>query len=129
MTNSAITDDIRRYVMACVPSVPYIEAVLLMREGTGSAWSAAVLGRRLYLDEGNAARLLARLVADGIAKGPFGTDSGFIYAPMSGDIAQMWDRLADVYPRNLIEISTLIHSKSAGKAQILADGFVWRKEK
>lgn len=129
MNSSEIPDDIRRYVIQCVPSVPYIEAVLLMREGAASSWAADLLGRRLYLTEEDTLRLLARLQADGIVISVAGSDSKYRYAPNSPDLERIWTELAVVYARNLIEVSTLIHAKPAGKAQLLADAFVWRKEK
>lgn len=128
-TTSAIPDDIRRYLIQCVPSVPYIEAVLLMRDGADALWSAGLLGRRLYLVEEEAARLLDRLRADGIIASEAGSDGGYRYAPASPKLSNIWDQLAVVYARNLIEVSTLIHTKTSGKAQMLADAFVWRKEK
>lgn len=129
MKNSAIPDDIRRYVMQRIPSVPYLEAVILMRGAPGAAWSPGLLAERLYTDEEAAAKLLAQLVADGIVQASLGATTTFSYAPASPDLVRVLDELASVYRRNLIEVSTLIHSKAVGKAQILADAFVWRKEK
>ncbi len=121
-----IPDDIRRYLIQCVPSVPYIEAVLLLREDRQEEWLPESLARRLYLGTDDAARLLSRLQADGVVAG---TASGYRYAPATETLDQLWDRLALVYAHHLIEVSTLIHTKPSGTAQILADAFVWRKEK
>ena len=125
MVSPPIPDDIRRYLVQCVPSVPYIEAVLLMREG-GHAWQPDALARRLYLSEDDTQRLLARMQADGIIAGDAG---GLRYSPASADLDELWTRLAVVYAHHLIEVSTLIHTKPGGKAQMLADAFVWRKGK
>lgn len=125
MSSSSIPNDIRRYLMQCVPSVPYIEAVLLMREGR-HAWQPDALARRLYLNEDDARRLLARMQLDGLIAADAG---GLRYHPESSELDQLWGRLAVVYTNHLIEVSTLIHAKPSGKAQILADAFLWRKGK
>lgn len=121
-----IPDDIRRYLVQCVPSVPYIEAVLLLRDSRQARWQPDLLARRLYLGEDVAARLLAKLQSDGLVSAQA---AGFQYTPSSPELDQLWDRLAQVYAQHLIEVSNLIHSKPSGTAQILADAFVWRKDK
>ncbi|HEY0587782.1 MAG TPA: hypothetical protein VGD52_16730 [Pseudoduganella sp.] len=126
---SPVPDDIRRFVIQRVPSVPYIEAVLLMRDNRHCAWSAAVLARRLYLGLEETTQLLERLRADQLVVEEGGNGPGFRYAPASPEVEGIWDRLAVVYAQHLIEVSTLIHTRPAGKAQMLADAFVWRKGK
>jgi hypothetical protein len=129
MSSTSIPDDIRRYVFQCIPSVPYLEAVLLLRERRDLAWQPELLARRLYLGTEETLRLLGRMQADGLVALEGGDTPGYRYAPSSGDLGQLWDRLAQVYAHHLIEVSTIIHSKPSGKAQLLADAFVWRKEK
>lgn len=129
MTATPIPDDIRRYVFQCVPSVPYVEAVLLLRERRDLAWQPELLARRLYLGTEETLRLLARLQADGLVVQDSDDASGYRYGPASSELGELWDRLALVYAHNLIEVSTIIHSRPSGKAQLLADAFVWRKEK
>lgn len=128
MNVTPIPDDIRRYLIQCVPSVPYIEAVLLMRGGRQVAWQPALLSQRLYLREEEVVRLLARLQADGLVAAQASEPLRYQYAPASVELEQLWDRLAVVYSHSLIEVSTLIHTKSASKAKMLADAFRWRKD-
>ncbi|MCE3262479.1 MAG: hypothetical protein K0R43_1558 [Pseudoduganella sp.] len=129
MSSTSIPDDIRRYVFQCIPSVPYLEAVLLLRERRDLAWQPEVLARRLYLGTEDTLRLLARMQSDGLVVLDAGEAPGYRYAPSSSDLGELWDRLVHVYAHHLIEVSTIIHSKPSGKAQLLADAFVWRKEK
>lgn len=129
MSTQGIPDDIRRYLLQCVPSVPYIEAVLLMRENLLIGWQPAQLAGRLYLNIDDAGNLLAKLQADGIVAPWNDVTVGFRYAPDSAELASVWDRLAVVYAHHLIEVSTLVHTKSASKARMLADAFVWKKER
>ncbi|QGZ38634.1 transcriptional regulator [Pseudoduganella flava] len=121
-----IPDDIRRFIVQCIPSVPFLEALLLLRENPHQAWDAAALAQRLYLDAATAERLLAELTSAGLAAQRDGQGHG--YAPRAPELAARVDELADVYRRHLVEVSTLIHRKSNRKAQAFAEAFVWRNK-
>lgn len=119
-----IPDDIRRFIVQCIPSVPFLEAVLLLRDNR-HAWDAAALAARLYLRDDAAAALLAELERAGFV---VDGDGAYTYAPRGEHLAAVVDALADVYRRHLVEVATLIHSKSHRKAQAFADAFVWRNK-
>lgn len=124
MSADPIPDDVRRFVLFAIPSVPYLEALLLMRSAPDQAWDAAQIARRLYLGERTAADLLAALGEAGVAAaGP----GGFRYLPHDEHTAALLDRLAAVYGRHLVEISLLIHSKNEGKPQQFANAFLLRR--
>lgn len=126
MTSTLIADDVRRFVLLAIPSVPYLEALLLMRSTPDQAWNAAKLARRLYLGERTAAELLAALNEAGIAgKHP----DGFQYLPQDAQMAHLLDGLAAAYSRHLVEISLLIHTKNEGKPQHFANAFLWRRRR
>ena len=57
----AIPDDIRRFILTSIPSVPYLEAMLLLRNETQRPWDGKTLAQRLYMSEKAAAQLLAEL--------------------------------------------------------------------
>jgi len=88
-----------------------------------------MLGRRLYLNEEDALLLLAKLHGDGIVQSQTDLERGYRFAPATPELERIWTELAVVYARNLIEVSTLIHTRPVGKAKMLAEAFVWRKEK
>lgn len=128
MTAPTIPDDVRRFVLQCIPSVPYLEAVLLVRDRSQPSWSAAQLAQRLYLREEAAAELLLSMQQSGIVRADGPDQAPYRYAPGSADLHQLLERLAQVYASHLIDVSKLIHSKSHRKAQLFADAFIWKKE-
>jgi Mn-dependent DtxR family transcriptional regulator len=130
MDSRPIPDDVTRFILLSVPSVPYLEAMLLLRRDTRQAWDPARLAQRLYLSDSAAQTLLAELHASGILEvaDPDARMPLYRYHPRSEELRQMIDRLAEVYAKNLIEISNLIHSKISKKAQQFADAFMWRKD-
>jgi hypothetical protein len=125
MTPSHIPDDVRRFLLGAIPSVPHLEALLLLRAEQSEPWTAARLARRLYVDEAAAAPLLRDLHAAGLLQP---TGHGYRFGPaddaLSGTIAE----LDAVYSRHVVEVAELIHSSSDRKALRFADAFRLRKE-
>ncbi len=129
MESSVIPDDLRRFILLRIPSIPYLEALLLMRDNPDQAWDSHGLAQRLYLAPAACDALLHQLERGGIAAPAPGVADAYRYQPADTQLAHMLDRLALVYARRLVEVSTLIHSRTNKKAQVFADAFVWRKDK
>lgn len=128
MDRAPIPDDVRRFVLLGVPSVPYLEAMLLLRNTMTHVWTARQIAERLYMSEKAAAELLVQLRHAGVAAEIAQDPARYCYEPNSEELSAMIDRLADTYARNLIGITHLIHSKTSKKAHQFADAFKWRKE-
>ena len=124
MTAATIPGDVRRFLLAAVPTVPHLEALLLLR-GRPGPWSLPQLCSRLYVDAADATTLLEDLAESGlVASG----DEGFGYAPADAELAATVDALAALYARQTVAVAELIHSSSDRKAQRFADAFRLRKE-
>ena len=128
MDNFAIPEDIRRFVLTSIPSVPYLEALLLMRADPDQAWTRDILARRLYVRDKVAEGLLAELCRSGMAAASSPGADAFCYRPREDALRERIDRLADLYASHLVEITHLIHSSLDRKAQQFADAFKWRKD-
>jgi hypothetical protein len=126
MTSSELPADLRRFILTSIPSVPYLEAVLLLRADPGQAWGAAQLARRLYVPEPTGNELLAQLRAAGIAADA-GAPGTIRYAP-AGALREVVDQLAAAYAQDLVAVTRLIHSRIDRRAQQFADAFRFRKE-
>ncbi len=126
MKKTEVPADIRRYILTSVPSVPFLEAVLLLRAEPGQDWDAALLARRLYVGDRTAADLLALLQAGGIAQRT-GVGTAMRYLPR-GELNDLLDRLAHAYTADLVAITEIIHSRIDKRAQQFADAFRFRKE-
>jgi hypothetical protein len=122
---SNIADDVRRFVLTSVPSVPFVEGMLLLRADPAARWTAHVLAQRLYIGEKLGAQLLLELKEGGIARQL--EDQSYHYAPSSPELENVLGQLAEAYSRSLVEITNLIHSRTSRKAQRLVDAFEWRK--
>jgi hypothetical protein len=128
MAWEAIPEDVRRFILTSVSSVPFLEALLLMRNAPEQAWDSLSVAKRLYISDKAAAELLAELNAFGVVA-VTESDGGFYrYHPTSDDLRELIDRLAEIYAKNLIEVTNIIHSKTGKRAQRFADAFKWRKD-
>ena len=119
-----LSPDLRRFVVATIPSVSHLEALLLLRS-TPAAWPIAQLGARLYVSDVQAVRLVDDLQERGLAV-HLGENAQ--YLPKSERLARAVDELAMVYGRRLVEITQLIHTVNEKKARRFADAFLYRKD-
>lgn len=128
MDRAPIPDDVSRFVLLAIPSVPYLEAILLMRRDPAQPWDYKQIAKHLYLGEKAAQALLAELHAGGIITIADPEQLRYRYQPPSAELEHMIERLAQVYTHDLIGVTNLIHSKATKKAQLFADAFIWRKD-
>jgi hypothetical protein len=124
MSRSPLPDEVRRFLLTSVPSVPYLEAMLLLRSGAGEAWDAGKVARRLYIKESDGLQLLESLQEAGVAA--MLESRNFQYAPRP-ELARAIDALAQCYTANLMETTELIHSRTDRRAQQFADAFRLKK--
>lgn len=128
MAREPVPEDVRRFVLTSVPSVPYLEAMLLLRSEPDKPWHMAHVARRLYMSEKAVEQLLADLCAAQVLVAVNQDPPQYRYQPGSDELRDMITRVAEIYARNLVEVTDLIHSETSKKAQQFADAFKWRKD-
>jgi hypothetical protein len=129
MEQVPLPEEIRRFVLTSIPSVPFLEALLLLRAEPSHQWHTDSLARRLYIRDKTAQTLLDNLCTAGMAV-PCAPPQQhcYQYQPSSEALRARIDQLADLYARHLVEVTLLIHSSLDRKAQQFADAFKWRKD-
>lgn len=127
MTREPIPEDIQRFILMTVTSVPYLEAMLLMHNEPMRKWTRGEVAARLYVNEAKSSLLLTELCEAGVAT-HVSNDDSYSYQPSSEEYHRMIGRLAKVYAENLVEVAQLIHSATGKKARQFADAFKWRKD-
>ena len=126
MAGETIPEDIRRFILTSIPSVPHIEAMLLLRRKPDERWDVRRVGQRLYVNDRTAATVLRDLCEIGVLEATAEDSPSYTYRPSTAELKQMVDRVAEAYNRDLVEITNLIHSSLNKKAQQFADAFIWR---
>ncbi|MBK4735479.1 hypothetical protein [Noviherbaspirillum pedocola] len=128
MSPNALTDDLRRLIFA-IPSIPHLEALLLMRREPQD-WEAPRLAQRLYLPTERAAHILADLLAAQLCSPVEDAAGAYRYAP-APETEALVESLQRYYSSHLIEVTNMIHTNSRPHSRIreFADAFKWRKRK
>lgn len=130
MMADRLSDELRRFILA-IPSIPYLEAMLLLRSMPSQVWDVKMVARRLYSTEAHTSTLLQALHAAGICASVENKPQCFRYHPATPELDSLLEQLACFYSHNLIEVTNIIHAASNRnqRVQQFADAFLWRKEK
>jgi hypothetical protein len=126
MTKTPVPDEVRRFILTSIPSVPFLEALLLLRSQPGATWEAADVARRLYVGDAHAQGLLHALGEAGFAS--HAGEGRYTYAPATEELPLLVDQLARTYSANLLGVTELIHSRIDKRAMQFADAFRWTKK-
>ena len=124
MSRGPVPDDVRRFVLSQVPSVPVAEAVLLLRR-SGEAMSTQAVARQLYIADRAAHEVLRQAEAAGALQRE---GESYRFHPSDESLAEAWDRFADCYATHLIGVTQLIHGSSPKSAQLFAEAFKLRRK-
>ena len=128
MTIRTIPDDVRRFIQASIDSVAQLEALLIVHEYPNIEWTVEALSARLYISPEQTSAVMSRLTDIRLVIKRHAT-ARFQYQPESEDLRKMVDRLADAYPKHLVPITRLIHSKEGLRIREFPDAFDFRKER
>lgn len=123
MVGDSIPDDVREFVHKHIDSIAQLEALLLLRREVSAYWNEMTVAKRLYITDHDAAGVLRDLLARG-----FLTSDGKTYQYLCPPaLDTLVGKVADVYARQLIPVTHLIHNKS-NRIREFADAFKLRKE-
>lgn len=128
MGREPIPEELRRFILTSVRSVPFVEALLLFRGARGEPVDTRSIAQRLYMPERAAAELVQELHAAGMLEQEPHRSGCHRYAPSSPELAAMLDMLATFYATHLVDVTQLIHSVGARRAMQFADAFKLRKD-
>jgi hypothetical protein len=127
MSEALIPAEVQAFLLQHLDSIVQLEALLLLRADPTCGWTAETIAKRLYTTTQEAAVALERLAADSLVTTPEGMPGSYRYHPASGELADMVDRVAELYAKYLIPVTNLIHSKPRSRVQEFADAFKLRK--
>jgi len=128
MPREPIPDELRRFILTSVPSVPFVEAMLLFMAKEGAAITPDEIARGLYMPRAAAGQVIDALRQAQIVAADAAQPEACRFAPASPELDAMVRNLATFYARDLIGVTDLIHSRTARWAQQFADAFRIRKD-
>ncbi|HEU4983208.1 MAG TPA: hypothetical protein VFT88_11055 [Acidobacteriaceae bacterium] len=117
------------FILENIDSVPQLEALVLLWNSRPVAWSCEELASRLYLPAEKVAGLLQGLVRLRLVARLDGPPQKYAYFPLSDEQNEMMRVVDSAYRRDLVRISTMIHSKASPAVREFARAFRFKKER
>jgi hypothetical protein len=117
------------FVIEQIDSVPHLEALLLLFNSRPKAWSIEEMAKSLYVRSDVAARILDSLLQRKLIVVDSHRPDVFFYA--SEDVYQnsLVEAVDAVYRKEVVRISSLIHSKGSAGVRDFARAFRIKKDK
>lgn len=121
--------NVYEFILENVDSVPHLEALVLLWNSRPVAWTCEELASRLYIPVEKVSTLLADLVRLQLITKVMGPPPKYSYFPRSEDQSEMMRLVDDAYRRDLVRISTMIHSKTSPSVREFARAFRFKKDR
>ncbi|HWF40415.1 MAG TPA: hypothetical protein VG322_17950 [Candidatus Acidoferrales bacterium] len=121
--------EIYEFVWDEIDSVPHLEALLLLWNSKPKSWSAQEVGRRLYVDAKKTQALLQDLARQRFLVVLPGDAEQYRYESRSEQTDRRIGTLDHIYRRQVVRISTIIHSKASSAVRDFARAFRFTRER
>ena len=112
-----------------IDSVPHLEALILFWNSRPVGWSCDDLSSRLYVAPEKVSGIIRDLVRLQVVQEHPGSPEKFSYFPRSDEQNSLMHLVDDAYRRDLVRISTMLHSKASSPVREFARAFRFRKDK
>ncbi|MGC2330140.1 MAG: hypothetical protein WA581_01690 [Candidatus Acidiferrales bacterium] len=130
MTESSQDErEVYQFIADKIDSVPHLEALLLLWNSRPAKWSAADLASRLYVDRDVAGQLLGDLTREALVVAMPGSAEQYYYEPKSDERDRLVELVDVTYRKQVVRISTMIHSKASSAVRDFARAFRFTKER
>ena len=120
--------EVRQFLLDQIDSVPHLEALLLLWNSRPKLWQADEMAGRLYVDREVALRLLQDLARQQLIDSDAGSPERYCYRDDPADRSRLIRMVDETYRREVVRVSTLIHSKPSSPVRDFARAFRFTKE-
>ena len=129
MPESGPQVDVYEYILEKIDSVPHLEAVILLWNSRPVGWTAEELGSRLYVPSERAVEIVQDLIRQQLAQQAPGSPPRFSYLPRNDEQNEWMFRVDTAYRREIVRISTMLHSKTSPSVREFARAFRFKKDR
>lgn len=123
MDESALRRDVDQFILEEIDSVPHLEALLLLWNRRPRVWTVSELARQLYISTDQTSDIVRDLQSRGLVSCDAGQCAWNESWP-NPELIQAVDRF---WRRELIRISSLIHSKASPSVRQFASAFRFKR--
>lgn len=122
-------EEIFRFILNQIDSVPQMEALLLLWESRPKQWSDSEIAKRLYVGADFARNIVQELVRRRVLVTSHQSPKRYWYESKSDDLDRLVEAVAATYRRDLVRVSTFIHTKASSAVRDFAQAFKFTKER
>jgi hypothetical protein len=116
-----------QFILERFETVPHLEAALLIWQNQSTTWTADLLASRIYVSAAIGRNILEDLARHGMLAKAAPAEITYTYDP-AWEGGAMLPRVADLYRRQLVQVTKLIHSKGPSSVREFARAFQIKKE-
>jgi hypothetical protein len=129
-----MTDEIRKsqideFIVEQIDSVPHLEALLLLWNTRPKVWSAEQMAKSLYVRNEQAVKILEGLLQRNLILNDSNIAERYTYGEGSDEKNTLMQAVDATYRKELVRISSLIHSKASAGVREFARAFRFTREK
>ncbi len=121
--------DVYSYILEKIDTVPHLEAVILLWNSRPVGWTAEELASRLYLPTEKVIEILNDLSRQQLAQQNASLPPRYSYLPRNAEQDEWMYQVDVAYRRELVRISTLLHSKTSVSVREFARAFRIKKDR
>jgi hypothetical protein len=120
-------DEVYRFILNQIDSVPQMEALLLLWESRPKRWSESEIAERLYVCPDVVRNILQILVRRHLLGVDTQGTKVYWYESKPGELDRLIEAVAATYRRDLVRVSTFIHTKASAAVRDFAQAFKFTK--
>jgi len=117
------------FIIEQIDSVPQLEALLLLFNSRPKTWSIETMAKSLYVRSDAAARILDTLLQRKLIAVHSHRPDVFYYASEDDYQNRLMEAVDAVYRKEVVRVSSLIHSKGSAGVRDFARAFRIKKDK
>jgi predicted ArsR family transcriptional regulator len=120
--------EVLQFILETLETVPHLEAALLIWQNQSTEWTADLLAHRIYVSSAMGRSILEDLTRQGMLRKSQPRSPLYMYDPIWDAERGMLPRVAELYRRQLVQVTKLIHSKGSSSVREFARAFQIKKE-
>jgi hypothetical protein len=129
MADSKPGVDVYDYILEKIDTVPHLEAVMLIWSSRPVGWTAEELATRLYLPTEKVIGILNDLVRQQLVQQNPSSPTKHSYLPRNAEQDEWMYKVDVAYRRELVRISTMLHTKTSASVREFARAFRIKKDR
>ncbi|HUY94493.1 MAG TPA: hypothetical protein VMU71_04320 [Terracidiphilus sp.] len=129
MSERTKSPDPYQFIHENVDSVPHLESLILLWNSRPVGWTEEELASRLYIPREQVRTVLRDLIRLQAVQEIAGLPTRYSYLPGTEEQDDLMRGIDDAYRRDLVRISTMIHSKASSSVREFAKAFRFKKDR